>query len=68
MNQIKTIPLKSIEHCTLNNLSNIHVVTFNVHLAQFDVYINCPNEKDGTIKPVINDIKEWIRSPWTPDV
>ena len=30
--------------------------------------INCPNEYDGTTMPVINDIKEWIRSPWTQDV
>ena len=37
INQIQTIQLKSIEHCTLNNLNNIHVMTFNVHLAQFDV-------------------------------
>jgi hypothetical protein len=37
MNQIETIPLKSIEHCTLNNLTNIHVLTFNIHLAQFEV-------------------------------
>ena len=29
--------MKNIEHCTLNNLTNIHVMTFNVHLAQFDV-------------------------------
>ena len=35
--QIETIPLKSIEHCTLNSLTNIHVMTFNVHLAQFEV-------------------------------
>ena len=34
---IETIPLKSIEHCILNNLTNIHVMTFTVHLAQFDV-------------------------------
>ena len=37
INQIETIPLKSIEHCTLNNLTNIHVMTFNIDLAQFDV-------------------------------
>ena len=36
-NQIETIPLRSSEHCILNNLTNIHVMTFNVHLAQFDV-------------------------------
>ena len=30
--------------------------------------INCPNENDGTTMPVINDIKEWIRSLWTRDV
>ena len=30
--------------------------------------INCPNENDGTTMPVINYIKEWIRSPWTQDV
>ena len=30
--------------------------------------INCLNEIDGTTMPVINDIKEWIRSPWTQDV
>ena len=30
--------------------------------------INCPNENDGTTMPVINDIKEWIQSPWTQDV
>ena len=29
---------------------------------------NCRNESDGTTMPVINDIKEWIRSPWTQDV
>jgi hypothetical protein len=29
--------LKSVEYCTLNNLTNIHVMTFNVHLAQFDI-------------------------------
>ena len=34
INQIETIPLKNIEHCTLNNLTNIHVMTFIVHLAQ----------------------------------
>ena len=28
--------------------------------------INCVNENDGTTMPVINDIKEWIPSPWTP--
>ena len=37
INQIETIPLKSIEHCTLNNLTNIPVMTLNVHLVQFDV-------------------------------
>ena len=37
INQIETIPLKSIKHCALNNLTNIHVMAFNVHLAQFDV-------------------------------
>ena len=41
VNQIETIPLKSIEHFTLNNLTNIHVMTFNVHLAQFDVAPIC---------------------------
>ena len=30
--------------------------------------INCRNENDGTTMTVINDIKEWIRSPWTKDV
>ena len=40
----------------------------HVHLAQFDVDINCPNENDRTTMPVLNDIKEWIRSPWTQDV
>ena len=35
--KIKRIPLKSIKHRTLNNLSNIHVMTFNVHLEQLDV-------------------------------
>ena len=30
--------------------------------------INCPNENDGTTMLVINDIKEWIRGPWTQDV
>ena len=30
--------------------------------------INCPNENNGTTMPVINDVKEWIRSPWTQDV
>ena len=30
--------------------------------------INSPNENDGTTMTVINDIKEWIRSPWTQDV
>ena len=30
--------------------------------------INCPNENDGTTMPVINDIKEWIRNPWTQDI
>jgi hypothetical protein len=30
--------------------------------------INCPNENDGTTMPVINDVKEWIRSLWTQDV
>ena len=30
--------------------------------------INCPNENDGTTMPVINDIKEWIRSPWIQDL
>ena len=35
--QIETISLKNIENCTLNNLTNIHERTFNVHLAQFDV-------------------------------
>ena len=29
--------------------------------------INSPNENDGTTMPVINDIKQWIRSPWTQD-
>jgi hypothetical protein len=24
--------------------------------------INCPNENDETTMPVINDIKEWMRS------
>ena len=40
INQIETIPLKNIDHCTLNNLTNIDnidVMTFNAHLAQFDV-------------------------------
>ena len=35
--ELKKVPLKSIEHCALNNLTNIHVMTFNVHLAKFDV-------------------------------
>ena len=43
-------------------------MAFNVHLAQLDVDISCPNENDGTTMPVINYIKEWIRSPWTQDV
>ena len=30
--------------------------------------INCPKKNDGTAMPVINDIKEWIRSSWTQDV
>ena len=30
--------------------------------------INCPNENDGTTMTVINDKKEWIRSPWAQDV
>ena len=30
--------------------------------------INCPNENDGTTMSFINDIKEWIPSPWTQDV
>ena len=33
INQIETIPLKIIEHCTLNNLTIIHVMTFNVDVA-----------------------------------
>ena len=37
-------------------------------LLEFDVDINCPNENVGTTMPVINDIKEWIRSLWTQDV
>ena len=49
-------------------LTNIHVMTFYVHLAQFNVDINSPNENNGTTMPVIDDIKEWIRSPWTQDV
>ena len=32
-NQIETIPLKSIEHCTLSNLTNIHLMTFNIDVA-----------------------------------
>ena len=31
-------------------------------------YINSPNENDGTTMPVKNEIKEWIRSPWTQEV
>ena len=60
--------MKSIEHCTLNNLTNVHAMTFNFHLAQFDIDINCLNENGGTTMPVINDIKELMRSPWTQDV
>ena len=33
INQIETIPLKSIGHCTLNYLANVNM-TFNVHLVQ----------------------------------
>ena len=29
--------------------------------------INSPNENDGTTMPVINDVKEWIRSQWTQE-
>jgi hypothetical protein len=39
-----------------------HVDTMNVS------DISCPNENDGTTMPVINDIREWIRRPWTKDV
>jgi hypothetical protein len=35
--KLKQFHLKAFEHCTLNNLTNIHVMTFNVHLAQLDV-------------------------------
>ena len=28
---------------------------------------NSPNENDETTMPIINYIKEWIRSPWTQD-
>ena len=33
-----------------------------------DYDINCPNENNGTAVPVINYIKEWIRSPWIQDI
>ena len=37
INHIEAMPLKCIEHCTLNNITNLLVMTFHVHLAQFDV-------------------------------
>ena len=35
-------------------------MTFNVHLAQFDVDINSPNENGATTMPVINYIKDFM--------
>ena len=61
MNQIEAIPLKIIDNDALR-LDENDVDTMNVSV------INCPNENDGTTMPVINYIKNWIRSPWTQDV
>jgi hypothetical protein len=52
--------IEQLNQCTNNDIQ--------CSLAQFDVDINSPNENNGTTMPVINHVKEWIRSPWTQDV
>ena len=52
-------------HWKALNIAQLNQYTHN----DIQCSLSCPkNENDGTTMPVINDIKEWIWSPWTQDV
>jgi hypothetical protein len=55
--------LRSVTLCDITFSKIVNAVDT---MSVFD--INCPNENDGTTMPVVNYIKEWIRSPGTQDV